>query len=138
MANSKEEYQPVVFEDSQGNEISNDPVWLARKRLADAGVEPSSTNSAHLQDELDEKNAEIEALKAQLQAKQAEEDALEDDEAPDEVKDEAGNRTYAELDSKGLKALAGERNVDIAGLKTVGQVRAALVDADAKASVAGK
>jgi hypothetical protein len=124
---TKEEYQPVVFEDSQGNEISNDPVWLAKQRLAEYGVD-ASDNSA----EIAAKDAEIEALKAQLAAAQT------PAEADEEETDEAGARTYGELDSKGLKALAKERNVDIAGLKTVGEVRSALVDADAKASVVGQ
>lgn len=48
--------------------------------------------------------------------------------------DENGKRTYGELDAKELKALASERGVDISGLKKVGEVRKALIDADAKSS----
>lgn len=122
----------VVFEDADGNEISNDPRWKASKLLADSGVDAES-NAAAIQEQLDAKDAEIEALKAALAAQQVE-DSLEDDDA-DEVEpdlDEAGARTYKELDGKALKNLAGERGVDISGLRKVGEVRAALVANDAK------
>ena len=36
MAETK--YEPVVFLDSAGNEISNDPVWHAQKVMREAGV----------------------------------------------------------------------------------------------------
>lgn len=100
----------VVFEDSQGNEISNDPKWHAKHLL---GVE-------HSDGELAAKDAEIEALKAKIAAL----------EAADESEGEEP-RDYAELDQKELKALAAERDIDIAGLKTVGELRQALVNADA-------
>ncbi len=45
--------------------------------------------------------------------------------------EEAG--PYDGLDAKALKALAAEREVDITGLKKVGEVRAALTAADAAA-----
>lgn len=41
-----------------------------------------------------------------------------------------GDNPYADLGGKELKALAKERGVDITGLKTLGQVRDALVAAD--------
>ena len=131
----KTKYEPVVFEDSQGNPISNDPLWLAQQRLAQAGVELPEDNSAELEAQLNQKNEEIESLRAALAAKEAEEasDLEPDDEAPKADVDDDGNRTYKELDSRGLKALAGEREVDISGLKTVGEVRKALIDADAAA-----
>ena len=112
MANS--DYEPVVFLDADGNEISNDPVWHARNTLAAAGVDESAVDNSNLQ-------AEIEALKAALAAQET----LDEDE---NGKDDGDD--YDKLDGKGLKALAKERNVDIKGMTKVSQVREALRAAD--------
>lgn len=112
MANS--DYEPVVFLDADGNEISNDPVWHARNTLAAAGVDESTVDNSNLQ-------AEIEALKAALAAQET----LDEDE---NGKDDGDD--YDKLDGKGLKALAKERNVDIKGMTKVSQVREALRAAD--------
>lgn len=119
MANS--DYEPVVFLDADGNEISNDPVWHARNTLAAAGVDESTVDNSNLQAEIDAKDAEIEALKAALAAQET----LDEDE---NGKDDGDN--YDKLDGKGLKALAKERNVDIKGMTKVSQVREALRAAD--------
>lgn len=134
---AKQDNDWVVFEDPDGNEISNDPRWRAQQTLAQAGVEVQSADAGSdaLQAELDAKNGEIEALRQQLaaaQAQEAEDDLEDDDDGPQPDVDDNGARTYKELDGKGLKALAAERNVDISGLKKVGEVRSALIAADAK------
>lgn len=67
-----------------------------------------------------------------IQAAGADNGASDDDNLDKEPQlDADGNRTYGELDGKELKALAEERGVDISGLKKVGEVRQALIDADA-------
>lgn len=91
------DYEPVVFENSLGETISNDPVFHAQRTLAAAGV--------------------------QGYGRQLPTDS--DDAMPDEYDDLKGNE---------LKALAKERGVDITGLKTVGEVRAAFRTADAEAA----
>jgi hypothetical protein len=58
-------------------------------------------------------------------------EATADDEDEEHDVDDAGNRTYAEVSGKELKTLARDRGVDIAGMTKVGQVREALIAADA-------
>lgn len=105
-------YVPVVFEDSLGNEISNDPVWLARRTLeqyqATAGYNQGPLVPASQQDDGDD-----------------------DLDAPE------GPEDYKGLNGTALKELAAERGVDITGLTKVGQVRSALIEDDtAKAAAA--
>lgn len=119
MANS--DYEPVVFLDAEGNEISNDPVWHARNTLAAAGVDESTVDDSGLQETIDAKDAEIEALKAALAAKET----LDEDE---DNKDDGDD--YDKLGGKELQALAKERGVDIKGLRKVSEVRGALRAAD--------
>lgn len=38
-------YEPVVFENSRGEEISNDPVWQARRTLDQAGLASTPGNT---------------------------------------------------------------------------------------------
>lgn len=132
-------YTPIVFENSLGEEISNDPVYLAQKTLKDAGVTFQ--------------NSQPDVAKAQLQqatdkARQPaqDDDALDDDEQPD--LDDSGFRTYKELDGKGVQAEAKSRGIiakDL-GIKTVGDLRTALIqddetkraDADAAGAQAAK
>lgn len=95
------DYQPVVFENSQGEEVSNDPVWLAKKTLekygAQQGVAFGSTRPQRAADY-------------------------------DEVLIDTSK--YDGLKGPELVALAKERGVDITGLKKVGEVREALATAD--------
>lgn len=123
MAETKKDY--VTFENSLGEEISNDPRWHAERVLADAGVEG----------EKDQRIAELEAALREAtgssEVRSADDAEMEGDDDTPDVDPATGTRTYKELDSKALKALAAEREVDITGLTKVGQVRQALVDADA-------
>lgn len=124
MTKDQEEY--VTFENSLGETISNDPRWLAEQTLAAAGV-----GSADKDAEIAELKAKLEAIEsATVATASSDDDDVEDD---DEVPtDESGARTYTELDGKALKALANERQVNISGLKKVGEVRKALIAADAE------
>ena len=103
---SDNKYEPVTFEDSEGNVISNDPVWLAKQTLKQYGVEEQST----------EASAPAASETTQTASTSDDESMVED---------------YAKFDGAALKKLAKERNVDIKGLKTVGEVRQALIAADA-------
>lgn len=123
------DYTPVVFEDSKGNKISNDPVYLAQQTLEAAGITYAQSQPATMQSAL------VNASGGAPAAPQApsDDDEIGDDDTPDVDAD--GKRTYKELDGKGLKTLAAQREVDITGLKKVGEVRAALIaDDEAKAN----
>lgn len=117
MAQSTEEKGPVTFLSADGEEISNDPVWHAKKTLEQAG-QPFAGSQP------EEQQARLRQIAA------ADDDNLGDDDDTEEAKDDAGNRTYAELDAKGVKKEATDRGVDIKGLKKVGEVREALIAAD--------
>lgn len=95
-----EEYIPVTFENSLGETISNDPIFLAQRTLEAAGLGASAGRAPTDGDE-----------------------AIDLEQYP-----------YADLKGAELKALASERGVDITGLKTVGEVRKALSDADEAAA----
>lgn len=47
-------YEPVTFEDSQGNTISNDPIWLAQQTLKAAGIGDEPETEAEAEAEVDE------------------------------------------------------------------------------------
>lgn len=94
-----ENYEPVVFENSLGEQISNDPVFLAQRTLEAAGLQNNRF-------------------------------------APFGG-DEPMPGPYDDLNGKELKKLAEDREVDISGLRTVGEVRKALeADDVAKAAAA--
>ena len=109
-----EKHKPVIFEDSAGNIISNDPIYLAQKTLEAAGVSFENSQPNELAD------AAKQAAKTEETPAETVEESLDDD----------GNRDYDELDGKGLMSLASERGVDITGLKKVAQVREALIADD--------
>ena len=118
-------HESVTFLSATGETISNDPVWLAEKTLASAGVEiDKSAGSDELREELDAKDRELQALRAQLAAKETEE--LEDEDEP------TGN--YSDVKGKDLTALAKERNIslknDDGSAKKAGEVRAELIAQD--------
>jgi hypothetical protein len=120
-----EKYEPVVFLDSAGNEISNDPVWHAQKTLRAAGV--SFDNS--------QPDAQARLLEQQNAAStEDDDDEIDADAEPEQDLDGDGNRTYKELKGAELKSLANTRGVDITGAKTVGDVRKALIGADTAAA----
>lgn len=120
MADNTEKDPIVVFLDSEGNEISNDPRWHAMKTLREAGISFDQSQPEERQ--------------AAFRAAAEDGDSLDDDEPSDPEVDEDGIRTYKELDGKALKAVAGSRGVDISGLKKVGEVREALRAADREAA----
>lgn len=120
MAFTTEEPGEVVFLDSEGNEISNDPVWHAKRTIEARGGAVTFADS------------QPEALAAELKKQAADDDALGDDDesGKDQDLDEAGHRTYKELDAKALKAEADAREIDRSGFTKVGELRAALIEAD--------
>lgn len=118
----------VVFLDADGNEISNDPRFLARKTLEAAGVD---TNSAG-DEELKAENARLQAQIAELLAAAGKSEDLEDDgEAEGDYSDVKGD--YSDVKGKDLVNLAKERGIELTadGKKlTAPEVRAALVAQD--------
>lgn len=117
---TKQEHKPVVFLNSRGEEVSNDPIWHAQKTLREAGVSFDASQPLVQQQ--------------QLRTLASDDDALGDDVEQDVDSD--GARTYKELDKEALKSLAAARGVDISGMRRVGEVRDALRAADAEAKAA--
>lgn len=124
-------YEPVIFENSLGEVISNDPVYLAQRTLAAYDIDPVTG----------EKPAPKKAKKAveAPAAEEVEDDEdieSEDEESEDEEVEEDTPRDYTELDGKAVSALAKERGVDVTGLTKVKEVRAALMADDAAKAAA--
>jgi len=119
----------VTFEDADGNEISNDPRWHAKQVMAATGV-----NVDDLQAQIAKLTAERDAAldAAHTSGSQAGDagDASSDDD--DKTSDDGDE--YDALNGADLKKLAGDRGVDIAGMKKVGEVREALRAADKAAA----
>lgn len=103
----KLKHTPVVFKDANGNLITNDPVLKAHQTLGQ-----------DISEFLTEPPTSAGVGTATRRAS--------DDE-------EIDTDPYNDLNGKELKQLAGDRGVSIKGLKTVGEVRQALRDADAAA-----
>lgn len=118
----------VTFLDANGDEISNDPRWLAERTLRQAGVESPSDNSAELQEEIAKKDAEIEALRAQLAAAQVQDEIDDEDDAP------ASGAAYADVKGPELVKLAKERGIKLTNedgsKKKADEVRAELASQD--------
>jgi len=113
----------VVFEDSQGNEISNDPRWRAARTLKNSGVD------------VDAQAAELEELRAFKRAHEVAQAPNEftgtaDVEEPEDSDDDDAENPYADVKGAELAKLAKERGIDIKGLKA-GDVRDALAAQDA-------
>jgi len=124
----------VVFEDSAGNEVSNDPRWLARRTLAMAGEGVSEAQVL-----ADAERAELEELREFYRTHgvaQApnEFNGTADVEEPDDSEDDDAENPYADVKGAALVALAKERNVNLKredGSKLkAGEVRAALAEQD--------
>src|ERR1044071_8224137 len=96
-------HTPVIFKDANGNLITNDPVLKAHQTL---GQDISEF-----------------LTEAPTSAGVGTPPRANDDE-------EIDTDPYNALNGKELKKLAGDRGVNIRGLKTVGEVRQALRDAD--------
>jgi hypothetical protein len=140
MAKTKD-YEPVVFEDSRGNIISNDPVFLARQTLAAAGLaddapkaqpkkavkKPAVAPTPEPEAIADEEELSDDETDDEAEADEEVEEEVEEDEEAEEVE----VRDYSELAGPELKALATQRGVDTTGMKKASEVRAALIEADA-------
>lgn len=100
----KLKHTPVIFKDATGNLITNDPVLKAHQTLGEDISEflTEAPTSAGVGDV----------------SRTADDEEIDTD-------------PYNDLGGKELKQLAGDRGVSIRGLKTVGEVRQALRDADA-------
>lgn len=120
------DYKPVVFENSLGEEISNDPNYLAMKQLQQAGISFAGSQPTDLQAGLAAAQGEQESPNAS---------SLSDD--PDsEVEDSEDDepRDYTDLKGKALGAYAKERGLslkdDDGNAKTVGAIREELIELD--------
>lgn len=102
----KLKHTPVIFKDANGNLITNDPVLKAHQTLGE---------------DISEYLTEPPSSTGVGTATRAADD------------EEIDTDPYNDLNGKELKQLAGDRGVSIKGLKTVGEVRQALRDADAAA-----
>lgn len=110
----------VTFLNAAGEEISNDPRWHARRTLEAAGMQTPAVSSA-----LVDENAALKAKIAELEAAAAQKSqGVEDDDPADEDDDAETQDEYSKMNGKELKAFAKEHDIDIKGLKTVGEVRA--------------
>lgn len=96
------EYEPVVFENSEGEEVSNDPVWKAQRVL-----DEHKANQPEVEEHDDE-----------------DDDLDEGDDSPEDYKGFSGKAVG--------KLLADREGIDRANIKTVGQARAALIADDAR------
>lgn len=109
----------VVFEDSEGNLISNDPRFHALQQLGvdmSQGVSFDQSQPA----EAEERTAKVANSTPQPKTAPAVTSPHTDDD---------GNRTYKELEGKDLVAFAKERGVETKGLKAR-EVRQLLIDQD--------
>lgn len=138
MANDTNEKGYVVFENSAGEEISNDPRWHAERILGlnqDAGVD----EAARLAEEERRELEELREFKRTHGVAQAPQDPsftgdADDDDDPDEDDDETeAPGPYDEVKGKDLSALAKERGIELTvdGKKlTAPEVRNALAAQD--------
>jgi hypothetical protein len=109
----------VTFLNSAGEEISNDPRWHAKRTLEAAGIQSPAVSSA-----LVAENAALQARIAELEAAAAShgvDEDIDDDDDEDETEDQ-----FRKMSGKELQAFAKENDLDIKGLKTVGDVRSRL------------
>lgn len=123
MAQDTEDY--VLFEDSQGNTVSNDPRWKAAQTLKASGVDV---------DQVARDAAELEELRAFKRAHEVAQAPNEftgtaDVEEPEDDDDDAEN-PYADVKGKDLSALAKERGITIEKGMRAGDVRNALAAQD--------
>lgn len=121
MAKIDDEKGEVVFFDSEGNEISNSPTWLAKKTLEAAGIAFAQSQPADLQ-------AALVAQSAPAAVAHNDDDETLDDETPEDT-DDAGNRTYKELVKGELASFAKSRGVEVKG-RTAREVRDDLIAQD--------
>jgi hypothetical protein len=113
----------VVFEDSQGNEVSNDPRWHARRIL---GIQQENG--------IDPRDAELEELRAFKAAHDVAQapNSITDEGVEDPDEDGAPDQENPYVDVKGadLSALAKERGIEVVKGMKAGDVRNALAAQD--------
>lgn len=119
-----DEDEVVVFLDSQGNEISNDPRWYARKQLKSEGVD------------IEALQAELATLRAQLGSQGGQPVSPQELVSNDEdIEDEESEGDYSDVKGSALVKLAKERGIELSveGKKlTASEVRKALAAQDAE------
>jgi len=125
------DYKPVVFENSLGETISNDPIYLAQKTLEAQGISFTASQPVDLQSQL--------ASKAGSEGSPTEGTAPADDpDAEVEDTDDDAPRDYTDLSGKALASYAKERGLSLkdedGNTKKVGAIRAELVELDKSGS----
>ena len=118
----------ITFLDSEGNEISNDPRWHARKVLSAAGdtdsqrVEQLEAQVEELQGKLEQATARVKELETHLTEY---ENATHGDESAgvEEVEESDG---FDEMTVSQLKQFAADNKIDIKGLTKASEVRTRL------------
>ncbi len=123
-----EEPKYVTFEDSEGNEISNDPRWKARKVLDAAGETAETVDVTAYEAKIAELEAQLAAARTVQHGVDEDEDLGSDDEDADKPRD------YKELTGKALGSYAKERGIALKDedgkALSAGDVRAALIAQD--------
>jgi hypothetical protein len=124
MAQDTEDY--VLFEDSVGNVVSNDPRWKAAQTLKASGVDV---------DQVSRDAAELEELRAFKRAHEVAQAPNEftgtaDVEEPEDDEDDDAENPYADVKGKDLSALARERGIEVVKGMRAGDVRQALAAQD--------
>ncbi len=120
------DYKPVVFEDSQGNTISNDPVYLAQKVLEARGIPFNGSQHTDLESQLRQA--------AEGEGSPTDPIVHDDPDADIEESEDDEPRDYTDLSGKALGAYAKERGLslkdDEGNTKKVGAIRTELMDLD--------
>lgn len=102
---AKSKHEPVLFKNSLGETITNDPIYRAQQTLEQAGVEVD-TSAAETDD--------------------SDDDVEEDEESPEDAEETTEEVDFDEMDGAALKAYAKDNDIDISGLKKVSEVRDAI------------
>lgn len=122
MADSKDY---VVFEDSAGNEVSNDPRWKAEKLLGIQKEQGVDALQAELEELREFKRAhDVAQAPNQLTGEGPDEEEPDDTDAPD------AENPYASVTGKDLTSLARDRGITIVKGMKAGDVRNALAAQD--------
>lgn len=125
------DYTPVIFENSLGETVSNDPVYLAQKTLEAQGITFKQSQPDALQASLVSAASGQESPTAPSTPDDPDAD-IEDSEDNDEPRD------YTDLSGKTLAAYAKERGLTLKNedgtTKKVGAIRTELMKLDADAA----
>jgi len=121
---------PVVFEDSQGNIISNDPIYMAQKTLFEAGQGEDPDIAIRAAQKASGKKSAKAAPAATPEPEESDDDEVIDNGSEDEEPAE----DYKSYKGQALTDLAKERGVELTKGITAGEVRAALIAQDSETS----